>query len=129
MAKMAAKNRVVPTEVEIARIDVEPPWPVNFRTRMYIAANPTAPPRTIPQTPGFDLIRCHMPPSHRPPTREAYSPMRRSWYPPARASSSIWQSNGLLIRRFGVRVPGGPPPSPTPTRACTHILVDHERFQ
>ena len=26
-----------------------------------------------------------------------------------RASSSIWQSNGLLIRRFGVRVPGGPP--------------------
>ena len=27
-----------------------------------------------------------------------------------RASSSIWQSNGLLIRRFRVRVPGGPPP-------------------
>jgi hypothetical protein len=26
-----------------------------------------------------------------------------------RASSSIWQSNGLLIRRFGVQVPGGPP--------------------
>ena len=25
-----------------------------------------------------------------------------------RASSSIWQSNGLLIRRFGVRIPGGP---------------------
>jgi hypothetical protein len=25
-----------------------------------------------------------------------------------RASSSIWQSNGLLIRRFGVQVPGGP---------------------
>src|SRR3990172_5029316 len=28
-----------------------------------------------------------------------------------RASSSIWQSNGLLIRRFRVRVPGGPPVS------------------
>jgi hypothetical protein len=28
-----------------------------------------------------------------------------------RASSSIWQSNGLLIRRFGVRIPGGPPPN------------------
>ena len=26
-----------------------------------------------------------------------------------RASSSIWQSNGLLIRRFWVRVPGGAP--------------------
>src|SRR5215210_4371262 len=26
-----------------------------------------------------------------------------------RASSSTWQSNGLLIRRFGVRIPGGPP--------------------
>ena len=33
-----------------------------------------------------------------------------------RASSSIWQSNGLLIRRFGVRVPGGPP-----TRASAYI--------
>jgi len=29
-----------------------------------------------------------------------------------RASSSIWQSNGLLIRRFGVRIPGGPPANP-----------------
>jgi hypothetical protein len=27
----------------------------------------------------------------------------------SRASSSIWQSNGLLIRRFWVRVPGGAP--------------------
>src|SRR6185436_1428751 len=27
-----------------------------------------------------------------------------------RASSSTWQSNGLLIRRFGVRIPGGPRP-------------------
>ena len=30
---------------------------------------------------------------------------------PERASSSIWQSNGLLIRRFSVRVRGGAPPS------------------
>src|SRR5262249_27244035 len=29
-------------------------------------------------------------------------------YHPSRASSSTWQSNGLLIRRFRVRIPGGP---------------------
>ncbi len=32
-----------------------------------------------------------------------------------RASSSIRQSNGLLIRRFGVRIPGGPPLLPGET--------------
>jgi hypothetical protein len=30
-------------------------------------------------------------------------------YAPGRVASSIWQSNGLLIRRFWVRVPGDPP--------------------
>jgi hypothetical protein len=43
-----------------------------------------------------------------------------------RASSSIWQSNGLLIRRFRVRIPGGPliyqrehvPPARRPGRCC-----------
>ena len=32
-----------------------------------------------------------------------------------RVASSTWQSNGLLIRRFGVRIPGDPPAeTPTP---------------
>ena len=31
---------------------------------------------------------------------------------PPRVASSIWQSNGLLIRRFWVQVPGDPPRAP-----------------
>jgi hypothetical protein len=48
-----------------------------------------------------------------------------------RASSSIWQSNGLLIRRFRVRVPGGPREirrSGAALTACDHpgdLLIRH----
>ncbi len=40
--------------------------------------------------------------------------------PSLRVASSIWQSIGLLIRRFGVQVPGDPPEAPA-RRGLRHV--------
>ncbi len=67
-----------------------------------------------PRPPACERAGASCQPSWRlAPARLAHCRNRLVWLL-AGASSSIWQSNGLLIRRFWVRVPGGAPGPPDP---------------
>ena len=67
---------------------------------------------------------------HSPPCKHRRRGLGRSRVVTLRrASSSIWQSNGLLIRRFGVRVPGGPPHlTCCDSQVCAHVNLAWGEF-